>query len=511
MDQNEVNFLYSDFVFDLNQRRCCCQQTTEGDQEAARNNQPHCKDDQPRPTARNHHIPTETTSSSAPDVQGLGLLDSAVGESRIPHQEDVRQSSSRNERSSISAQSSQSWLLLHASRNEQLEPSETYQRNLELEDQETPESVTSTLGSIVLPESSSEEHSAFPNQLTGCSVNKNHGCYESVAVKDNLNQRLDPQKDPTGTSYGTDKDYRVLQEELCTICLRMPPKRPVRLPCDHVFCERPCLLHWIKRSSLCPNCRNPIHDRSKPGVSLTMVLTNEGLAHFVPDNPHNYPDASNVSNDESSLESEEERPANSSFLSFNLSMFGFHSRRTHPPTTDQHTRRSTSRQTSRVQPTTQNERLTNTRSTDRGRVVPRQNPAVLLRLNPAQREQLSRLDESGVNYFLRRRARRLSDLESGPYDREAVSKITKLLIFLCILIIVITIFLLIVRVQNPEYFKSKLHHADDPLSNGYSDDVNDTYYYYYSQPLDKNSRKTDSKEKDNEGIFDHLASLPSVF
>ena len=279
------------------------------------------------------------------------------------------------------------------------------------------------------------------------------------------------------------------------------------------------LLAWINKDVnrihlLCTQVQNVVYgkcfgfQRSKPGVSLTMVLTNEGLAHFVPDNPHNYPDASNVSNDESSLESEEERPANSSFLSFNLSMFGFHSRRT---TTDQHTRRSTSRQTSRVQPTTQNERLTNTRSTDRGRVVPRQNPAVLLRLNPAQREQLSRLDESGVNYFLRRRARRLSDLESGPYDREAVSKITKLLIFLCILIIVITIFLLIVRVQNPEYFKSKLHHADDPLSNGYSDDVNDTYYYYYSQPLDKNSRKTDSKEKDNEGIFDHLASLPSVF
>ena len=47
------------------------------------------------------------------------------------------------------------------------------------------------------------------------------------------------------------------EKELCTICLRVP-RKPQRLKCNHVFCERPCLKNWTRRSTVCPNCRNPI-------------------------------------------------------------------------------------------------------------------------------------------------------------------------------------------------------------------------------------------------------------
>ena len=41
---------------------------------------------------------------------------------------------------------------------------------------------------------------------------------------------------------------------VCTICM-CAVSNPVRLPCNHVFCTRPCLQSWVHRSDYCPNCR----------------------------------------------------------------------------------------------------------------------------------------------------------------------------------------------------------------------------------------------------------------
>ena len=58
----------------------------------------------------------------------------------------------------------------------------------------------------------------------------------------------------TATGGGGCNASRSSTAVLCTICM-CAVKRPVRLPCNHVFCTKPCLQSWSYRSSQCPNCR----------------------------------------------------------------------------------------------------------------------------------------------------------------------------------------------------------------------------------------------------------------
>lgn len=46
---------------------------------------------------------------------------------------------------------------------------------------------------------------------------------------------------------------------LCSICHAVL-KRPVRLPCSHIFCKK-CILQWLARQNTCPCCRKEVKRR----------------------------------------------------------------------------------------------------------------------------------------------------------------------------------------------------------------------------------------------------------
>jgi len=109
--------------------------------------------------------------------------------------------------------------------------------------------------------------------------------------------------------------------------------------------------------------------------------------------------------------------------------------------------------------------------------------------------------------------------ESGPYYTSTVlSNVAKLAIVLCLLIVLVAAVLLIVRIRNPAYFRSKILNKSDNPETVSDQDVNrdmDAFYYYYDLPFDDDvdggrSPPEKSKEKED-GLLSQLASLPSVF
>ena len=96
-------------------------------------------------------------------------------------------------------------------------------------------------------------------------------------------------------------------------------------------------------------------------------------------------------------------------------------------------------------------------------------------------------------------------------QEEGLSNITKILIFLCLIIVLITVFLVIVRVQSPAYFRSRLSQAYGEKSlSAFSSSSGGPYYYYYDENYTANEIRSHEEQKVDD-ILDPLSSLPSIF
>lgn len=47
-----------------------------------------------------------------------------------------------------------------------------------------------------------------------------------------------------------------LQEDTCPVCMETL-NHPVRLECNHIFCEE-CISQWLETESTCPICRSAV-------------------------------------------------------------------------------------------------------------------------------------------------------------------------------------------------------------------------------------------------------------
>ncbi len=56
----------------------------------------------------------------------------------------------------------------------------------------------------------------------------------------------------------------VVEKKGCAICLTdLESERVIKLPCEHFF-HKECLVNWLRRSTVCPMCRNDIEESLAP-------------------------------------------------------------------------------------------------------------------------------------------------------------------------------------------------------------------------------------------------------
>merc|ERR1719322_117581 len=132
-------------------------------------------------------------------------------------------------------------------------------------------------------------------------------------------------------------------------------------------------------------------------------------------------------------------------------MFGFQSRQTRETSAT-----SRGNGTSRVRPAVSREPAQRQAFTRRGNY--------LLQLDSFQHSQMHRMSSRDLSCNRSHKMTSCSVPETEPYYTSTVlSNVTKLVIVLCLLIVLVAAVLIIVRIRNPAYFRSKiLHKSDNP-------------------------------------------------